>query len=241
MKIHYILPICFLLISFMACRERAVEGHGAAKTETKQLGSATFSNIEIDAPVDAHITIGAAPSLTFEGYANVLPYLHSEVNGNTLHIYTDEHTDLNVRKNITATITLPSLSGLDISGASDAVVSGIVNVPHFTLGMSGAGSVDIKELHVQTFDANLSGSAGISLRKGDIDAGSFDVSGSGNINAFGVTQRTASLDLAGSADAEVTVTGKLDVKISGTGSVKYKGHPAVTQEISGVGSVTDAN
>lgn len=241
MQLRSSILICLLFLSLTACRDQVVVGRGASKTEVRKLESAAFTNIKIDAPVNARITIGGTPSLTFEGYANVLRYLRSEIRGNTLHIFTDEQTDLDVRKNITAIITVPSLTGLDISGSVDAVIAGAINVPDFKVDMSGAGSVDIQELHVRSFDADLSGSAELTLGSGDVGAGSFDVSGSGDISAFGVTQRDVSLDLAGSANAEVTATGKLHVEISGSGSVKYKGHPAVTQDISGSGSITDAN
>jgi hypothetical protein len=191
--------------------------------------------------VDAHITIGGSPSVSFEGYANVIPYLRTEVRNNTLRIYVDEIMEVDANKNIIANITLPSLTGLDLSGASDAVITGPISTANFHLEVSGASSVDIQELHVQSFKGDMSGSTSLTLRNGDITNGSYEVSGSGEIKAFGVSQQTATLDLSGSADAEVNVATKLNVEISGAGNVKYKGHPAISQDISGAGSVSDAN
>jgi hypothetical protein len=240
MKLRHLsfIPVYLLLAS---CAEHVVAGHGATKTETQALPSTTFDKVAISAPVDAHISIGGAPSLSFEGFANLFPYLHTEVSNGTLRIFTDEGTELSTDKNVIANITLPSLAGLALHGSSDAIVNGVVQVPKFALDVSGSAAVDIQEVHVQTFDADMSGSADLKIGTGDIGDGSFEVSGSGAIKAFGVMQQHTALELSGSADVEVAVADKLDVDISGAGSVVYKGHPKITQEVSGSGSIREAN
>jgi hypothetical protein len=242
MKTLHILLACsaFLLLS-ASCGKHVIEGSGPSKTVGRDLGGKTFNSVEISAPVDAHITVGGSPSLSFDGYANIIPYLRTEVRNNVLRIYVDEITDIDANKNVIANITIPSLTGLDLSGSSDAIVTGPINVPEFSLDVSGASTIDLQELHVQNFNGDMSGSTKLILRSGEINNGSYDVSGSGEISAFGVTQQTASLDLSGSGEAEVNVASKLKVEVSGAGNVRYKGHPAITQDISGAGSVTDAN
>jgi hypothetical protein len=242
MKTSHILLACsaFLILT-ASCGRRVIEGSGPSKTEGRNVSGKTFTSIEISAPVDAHITVGGAPSLSFDGYANIIPHLRTEVRDSVLRIYVDETTDIDANKNVIANITIPSLEGLDLSGSSDATVAGPINVPEFSLDVSGASTVDLQELHVQSFSSDMSGSTKLILRSGDINNGSFDVSGSGEINAFGVAQQTATLDLSGSAEAEVNVATKLRVEVSGSGNVRYKGHPSITQDISGAGSVTDAN
>jgi hypothetical protein len=240
MKSRYLLviPACLFLTS---CVDHVVAGHGVTKTETKALPATAFDKVEISAPVDAHISIGSSASLSFEGFANLFPYLHTEVRNGTLRIFTDEGTEISTDKNITANITLPSLAGLSLHGSSDAVVNGAVQVPKFALDVSGSAAVDIQEVHVQAFEADMSGSSDLKLGVGDIGDGSFEVSGSGSIKAFGVAQRNTSLELSGSAEVEVSVSDNLNVDISGAGSVLYKGHPKVTQDVSGSGSITEAN
>lgn len=238
MKLHYlfVVPVCFLLAS---CVDHVVAGHGSAKTETRSLPAAAFDKVEISAPVDAHINVGSAASLSFEGFANLMPYLHTEVRNGTLRIFTDEGTELSTDRNVIANITLPTLTGLALHGSSDAIVSGAVRAARFGLDVSGASAVDIQEVHVQSFDADMSGSADLKLGTGEIREGSFEVSGSASIKAFGVQQQQTTLDLSGSTDAEVA--DKLNVDISGAGSVRYKGHPKITQDVSGSGSVEEAN
>lgn len=241
MKLSYLAFTITASLLFASCIGDAVVGHGRMKTETVQLSSTDFDKIKISAPVDAHITVGGQPSLSFEGYANLLPYLHTEVRNGVLRIFVDDVTELHAGKNIVANISLPSLTALDLSGSSDAVVSGAINAQDFELDVSGAASVDINEVHVQRFSADMSGSADLTLQHGDINTGSFEVSGNGAIKAFGVSQQRTTLELTGSADAEVNVTSDLEVDISGAGSVVYKGHPRIAQEISGAGSIRDGN
>ncbi len=229
------------LMCLASCGQHVITGQGASKTESRALQSAAFNKIEISAPVDARITVGGPAALSFEGYANIIPHLRTEVKNNTLRIYLDEITDISTDKNLIAHISLPALAALDLSGSSDATIAGVLNAQSFSLDMSGASDVTINELHVKDFEADMSGSTSLSLMAGDIGNGNFDVAGSGEIKAMGVIQQSAELDIAGSGETEVNVSAKLNVDISGSGAVKYKGHPAISQEISGSGSITDAN
>lgn len=230
--------IALLLCS---CADRTIVGRGGIKNETRQLAASGFDKIDISAPVDARITVGGAPSLSFEGYSNVLPYLRSEVRGSTLHIYIKEPASFELEQDIIANISIPSLTALDISGATDADITGPISTREFSLGASGASEVSIQELHVQSFNADLSGATKLNLKYGDIGTGRFDVSGSGEIYAFGVAQDRADLDLSGAAEAEVFVRNKLNVEISGAGEVAYKGNPTVNQKVSGAGNVRQAD
>jgi hypothetical protein len=241
MKLQYLLLAPALVVLLSSCGKHHITGHGESRNESIPLKSTDFDRVQIEAPVDARISVGGPATLSFEGYVNIIPHLRTEVKDRTLRIYLDEVTDVHTDKSIVANINLPSLTGVDLSGSSDAVVTGPVNASDFDLDISGAGSVDMQELHVRSFNADMSGSTSLTLRAGEIGSGNFDVSGSGEIYAFGVTQQVATLDLSGSAEAEVNVTNKLDVEISGAGSVLYKGRPNVSQDISGAGSVKAAD
>ena len=242
MKACSVIPIYLLLPLLLgSCGSHVIKGNGVAKTEARALSSASFSRIEIDAPVDAHITIGGTPSLELKGPSNVLPYVRTEIRNNTLHIFTDDQTDLDTRSNISAIISLPTLKGLEVSGAGNHDVAGAVRSDEFSLESSGACKVNIADLQVRSLDADLSGAAILTIGSGLVEHASYEISGSGDIHAFGVTHHTARFDLSGAGSAELTVTGNLDAEISGAGSIKYKGHPQIKKDVSGVGSVVDAN
>jgi hypothetical protein len=82
----------------------------------------------------------------------------------------------------------------------------------------------------------ISGSGSVQLR-GEAKDFSADVSGSGDVKCFDLLTDNTSLDLSGSADAEVNAQKKLNVDVSGASSIRYKGSASVSQNISGSGSV----
>ena len=59
----------------------------------------------------------------------------------------------------------------------------------------------------------------------------------GSIKCFELESDNVSLDLSGSADAEVTANQNLDVHVSGAADVMYRGNAKVKKSISGSGSV----
>ncbi len=240
MKIYITFLTAACLLVFTACSTRGVKGGGASRSETLALPAKTFDKIAISVPAEAHISVGGTPGLRVNGYTNILALLRTKVVDATLHIYLEDE-DLSTDKDIKMDISLPALTGLELSGTGHVSIDNTVTAPVFSLSASGAGTVSFAELRVQSFKADMSGAADLVLKGGTIGEGSFEVSGSGSIDAFPVTQQAVHISISGTGAAEVTAISKLDADINGTGSVRYKGHPAVTQDISGIGSVQNAN
>ena len=68
------------------------------------------------------------------------------------------------------------------------------------------------------------------------------ISGSGDIHNFGLNSGEAITEIVGSGDIEVLVQERLDVRISGSGSVSYKGTPTdINSTIVGSGNIRNAN
>ena len=72
---------------------------------------------------------------------------------------------------------------------------------------------------------------------GKADSQDIDISGSGSYEALDLESKEAEIDLGGSGKASVNVLDDLDVTISGSGSVQYRGNPTVIQDIRGSGEV----
>jgi hypothetical protein len=60
----------------------------------------------------------------------------------------------------------------------------------------------------------------------------------GSYNAPDLESQEATVRIGGAGGATVWVRDTLDVTISGAGNVDYFGSPAVTQDITGAGSIT---
>ena len=105
--------------------------------------------------------------------------------------------------------------------------------------LSGSGELDFA-IDTDDLDVELTGSGDIYL-EGDIRTLNADVSGSGWLRAFELITDLADIRIEGSGSAEVTVLTDLDVFISGSGDVLYKGSPFINAQIPGSGAVIDAN
>jgi len=216
-------------------------GKGKILTQTRAVTS--FNTVDIDAPVKSNITINpsAQPSLTLNGYENILNIIKVRVEGNTLHIYTDNFLNLSSDKDVTAEITVPSLAALSISGASDANINGNVTGSDFTLHISGVGKVNMASVNVPNFSAHISGAGDVTIGAGTIGTAVYQLSGTGSVSAFNVETQQCSATVSGAGDIELNVQKSLDAHISGAGSIRYKGHPVISSGVSGVGKLTDAN
>ena len=67
------------------------------------------------------------------------------------------------------------------------------------------------------------------------------LTGVGNIKAFDMKTGTCTITSTGVGNCEVYVLDKLTVTISGVGNVHYKGDPAITSSIVGLGQLINAN
>ena len=65
--------------------------------------------------------------------------------------------------------------------------------------------------------------------------------GTGSINAFNFEVDTCYVSLTGTGSCKVTVNELLDVVLTGTGNVYYRGYPEITSHITGLGRLISSN
>jgi len=218
-----------------------IVGKGKILTDNRTVSS--FNAIDIDAPVKSNITVtpGAQPSVVLNGYENIIKIIKVRVEGNTLHIYTDNFLNLSSDKDVSAEITVPSLSSLSISGASDANINGNISGSDFSLHISGVGKVNIANVNVSSLSAHISGAGDVTINSGSVNTALYQLSGTGSVSAFNLQTQQSSATVSGAGDIELNVQKQLDAHISGAGSIRYKGHPVISSGVSGIGKLTDAN
>lgn len=122
--------------------------------------------------------------------------------------------------------------------------------------VSGSGLLKVKG-NCDSMEAHVSGSGDVILANAISGNADFSISGSGKIVAVGKSQSVKArisgsgkllaadlqtdrcdVSIAGSGDMEINVVSELDARISGSGSVAYKGEPKhVSSHASGSGKV----
>lgn len=190
-----------------------VRGNGRIKEESRSISD--FQKLEAGGAFTIIVKVGQSPSIKISADENLLKYIRTSVNGNTLEI--DSKKNLNPKKEIRIYITTPELRSIEVSGANNVNVVGIRG-SDFSVELSGAGNVDLN---------------------GEIDRLRAELSGAGNINAKNLKSRDVHISVSGAASADVYAKEYLDASVSGVGSINYYGNPEKTNtNVSGVGSIS---
>jgi hypothetical protein len=210
-------PTLGLLVVLSGCSVNlpftSTQGSGAVRTETRTVSG--FSAIQLAGNGDVKIEQSGTESLTISAEENLLPLLTSDVVDNELRLGVKDGARIDTTQPITYTVTVRDLTGLDVAGS----------------GTQTATKVKTASLRIQ-----VAGSGSITTT-GTADAQDIQMAGSGVYRGSGLMSKTATVNSAGSGNADLAVTDSLDVKIVGSGSVTYTGSPQVKQSILGSGSL----
>ena len=76
---------------------------------------------------------------------------------------------------------------------------------------------------------------------GDADVHELKIRGASEVESFDLLTNSTAVNIIGAGNCEVNAQNDLDVSITGAGIVYYKGNPTITQSITGLGQVVDAN
>jgi hypothetical protein len=253
MKFRNILIIVTILafsLSYSACRKLVqLDGNHHQISEKRQL--VPFTKVVNEGSFNVYIIEDSISEAIVEAESNLIPYIRTIVNGETLIIDTRDNISPNIPVNVyirtpeinsiklsgSGTMTTDSLVGdnveIKISGSGNItanVDAGILNAT-----ISGSGDMWLNAVAETTY-TKISGSGNINLI-GESNNGDFNISGSGKIHAYEFTLQELDANISGSGNMYLYVMQYLQVKISGSGSVYYMGNPSLDVSITGSGSV----
>jgi hypothetical protein len=120
-----------------------------------------------------------------------------------------------------AEVTMPSLTRVDVSGASGVTVTGFASSENLNVAASGSSSL---EGDIEAGDASfhVSGSSKVAL-SGSARNLTVRASGSSDIDLADFAVIDACVESSGSSEVEVNVAGKLDADATGSSRVYYTG------------------
>jgi len=103
--------------------------------------------------------------------------------------------------------------------------------------VEGSGDLDIRGYDQPTLDVRLTGSGNLN-GGGHTKTLALAIAGSGDADLSALAATDTSVTLSGSGDAELNTSGKLTSDVTGSGDVRFRGHPkAVESKIVGSGTV----
>jgi hypothetical protein len=192
-----------------------------------------FDRLEMGSPFNIRVEKGDHFEVKAEGDRRNIDDLIVRKAGSTLVIRYDNFH--NRRHSTYITVTMPVLSSVNFSGASDSRISGFDSLESLDVYLSGASisTIDAVAKHV---DIVLSGASHLTM-VGNGEALIADVSGASVLKSYNFVFDAARLSISGASGANVTVNNSLKVIASGASVVRYRGNPAVTSDVSGASSV----
>ena len=228
---------------------------GSKNIETRQFDYSGFKRIEVSDAFNLDVTRSDTYEVSITLNDNLFNDLDISMSGDTLRISINPFPNF-VNTTRHATISLPELDALTISGACQAVVSGFQSDGTLDLEVNGASGMEINDLKAADTTVNVIGASHLSgsLATNNAD---FNVTGASNINLTGSASKMqvdvigashaalvdfivgdASVTAVGASTAEVEVHGTLDIDVSGVSTLTYGDSPTLGKvEVSGVSSL----
>jgi len=250
---RFIIAAALLAIGAAALFSQVVIGNRQVVTEARTVPA--FSSIRLAGSGELAVHRGPQ-KLEITSDSNVLPKITTKVVGSELVIGFEPMAIIKAPSKLFFEITVPELSGLNISGSAEAkldpfsgdafaasisgsgVVRGAFEYRSVSLACSGSGDYSVK-VKARDFSVRGSGSSRVSI-DGSADKAVFSLSGSGGIAGGAFSAGEASVECLGAGHVEIRAVRKLDASISGAGTLRYWGNPAVSQRISGAGRLSRA-
>jgi hypothetical protein len=211
MKKITIVILAASIVLAAGCHLAGIHGNGHVKTDERSISA--FANIDVRGAFTIEWQSGA-PTLRVTTDENLLPYIDSNVSGDTLHLRTREQ--IRPTHGIRVVISSPTRAGARISGAIKLNAKQLTG-PRFALESRGACQVSLD---------------------GKIDELLADMTGASELAASELQTKTTEISTTGAGNAEIAVAEKLKVAITGAGKVQYSGNPAtIEKHVTGAGSI----
>jgi putative autotransporter adhesin-like protein len=210
-----------LLPALVACALLAAGcGGGPPTTETRDVGS--FSQINVIGDIDVDVAPGTDGTVKVTAGKKIIDRVVTETKGGILNVRIRDHGIV---------IGSDPFNDVHIEASSDALD---------TIQITGSSDVKLGRVDHRQFAVEVNGSGDIEAT-GTVENLIMSIEGSGDAHLFDLRARTADVTLEGDGDAEVNVSDRLNVRIAGSGDVRYRGHPVVQQSVAGDGDIAPAD
>lgn len=133
---------------------------------------------------------------------------------------------------------------MNVAGSGDITASNIQCSQEFTANVAGSGDIECKQLKAADMDISVAGSGDLKIENalvtsanasvagsgtvkisGNADKANYSVAGSGDLYASDFKVQNISASVAGSGDIKCHAVEHLKARVSGSGTIGYKGNP----------------
>ena len=214
-----VLMIC-TIGAFLGCNG-GVGGADSGKIKTQVFRVSDFKAVVLKGPMRAKIQRDAQCSVEVTLDSNLYSNLDVHVTNQVLYI-TFKSAEVTKYYMYDTLIKAPSLTGIELTGATQADISGFVDTKaYMSLKCESSGAVNIDatlhELRVHTLGS------GDVVAKGAAEQLFAEITGAGHLRASHFTAGSVEVNCTNSGGAEVVVGRKLGAALSGSGNITARG------------------
>jgi hypothetical protein len=227
--------LVFLIIGSSSCfisPHETIYGSGNVVTEERDIGE--FTGLKVSSGIDVVIRQGKEISLELEADDNLHEVIITEVDGNTLKIYTRK----NIRKSRSKKVFLvyKDLNTIRISSAGDVTGENTLKTGTLDIDLSSAGDLNL-EVQAEKIICEIS-SSGDARLSGNTEVLVASLSSAGDLHAYELITKNAEVSCSSAGDARVYATEEFNLRSSSAGSIYYKGDGrVVNSHTSSAGSI----
>jgi len=226
-----VLVLCLFLIPLLC---------DVANAETRTLSYTDFTGVSVGWGMRLDVTQSSSYSVQVTGDPDDLQDLKVEKRGKTLTFSMDRAFGWHHRGRISVSISMPTLTELDLSGGSNAHISMDTAGKSFSADLSGGSSL-LGDLKCADASFELSGGSEVGIAG---QGSNLKIDGSGGsefkLRDFAVTDVTA--DMSGGSEAVVNMEGALRANQSGGSELTYYGSATIEEnEASGGSKIRKGN
>ena len=236
MQIRLVIFLILSAVLLAACDLGEVRVRGSGDIISQEEDLSGFERVDASDSFNVDIQQGENYSVVIRIDDNLQDDIEVMVRDGTLEIGFSRDIITN-NATMEADITMPKLTGVGLSGASDARITGFRSSSSFSADLSGSSSIS-GAIDAGDVSLDLSGSSEINLEGSGNDL-EIDASGASDIDLSNFPVEDAAVDVSGSSQVIINVNGTLDVKASGSSDITYLGNPVLGDiETSGASSVS---
>lgn len=234
MKIFISVPLLLCVtILFYACEKSDLSG----PIVIEERSVAVFSKLDTRVAADVELFYAEQQSLKIEASEKYAEQLLTEVVGNTLIIKMKSGIRFTNLGQAKISIGIPNCSAIKSSGSGEMNFIGLWENEDIKINVTGSGNAYFDNIISQKLGVTNTGSANIEIHNGEFDYFNLNSTGSGNFNSINAISKQANIRKTGSGKTTVWVTDHLQLKLTGSGDLFYKGNPTMDLDVTGSGKV----
>ncbi len=208
------------------------DGNKIEKTITTE----DYEALELIAVGNVIFTQGNVGEITLKGDQNIVELIKIKTKNNKLIIDYVKKVTINGEYDLEILVPIKSLKYVAVSGVGNVSTDHEIKTENLIISLDGVGKINLK-ISATNISTNLSTVGNIKL-DGKAQIININSSGVGAFDGLDLEVEEAKITVSGIGSVSINCSKKLEVSLSGIGSIKYKGNPELKKlDVSGFGNI----